>query len=114
MGDAAGAKCLTGYLTLTKEKRNNHVQYVKLNKGMFLGGIMLSFIKQYKYALLIALLVFTPTSAVVFWLLGLVSGFINWGFVVLVGIVVLGVKLNNKYDLRAMLSSQSDEEDSFI
>ena len=81
---------------------------------MFLGGIMLSFIKQYKYALLIALLVFTPTSAVVFWLLGLVSGFINWGFVVLVGIVVLGVKLNNKYDLRAMLSSQSDEEDSFI
>lgn len=29
MGDAAGAKCLTGYLTLTKEKRNNHVRYVK-------------------------------------------------------------------------------------
>jgi len=31
MGDAAGAKCLTGYLTLTKEKRNNHVRYVKLD-----------------------------------------------------------------------------------
>jgi hypothetical protein len=30
---------------------------------------------------------------------------------ILVGIVVLGVKLNNKYDLRAMLSSSSDEED---
>jgi hypothetical protein len=94
--------------------RNNHVQYVKLNKGMFLGGIMLSFIKQYKYALLIALLVFTPTSAVVFGLFGFLSGFVNWGFVVLIGIVVLGVKLNNKFDLRAMLSSQSDEEDSFI
>jgi len=75
---------------------------------------MLSFIKQYKYALLIALLVFTPTSAVVFGLFGFLSGFVNWGFVVLIGLVVLGVKLNNKYDLRAMLSSQSDEEDSFI
>jgi hypothetical protein len=81
---------------------------------MFLGGIMLSFIKQYKYALLIALLVFTPTRAVVFGLFGFLSGFVNWGFVVLIGIVVLGVKLNNKFDLRAMLSSQSDEEDSFI
>jgi len=29
MGDAAGAKCLTGYLTLTKEKRNHYVRYVK-------------------------------------------------------------------------------------
>ena len=75
---------------------------------------MLSFIKQYKYALLIALLVFMPTSAVVFGMFGFISGFVNWGFFVLIGIVVLGVKLNNKYDLRAMLSSQSDEEDSFI
>lgn len=74
----------------------------------------MSIIKQYKYALLIALLVFTPTSAVVFGLLGFISGFVNWGLLILVGIVVLGVKLNKKYDLRAMLSSQSDEEDSFI
>jgi len=91
--------------------RNNHVQYVKLNKGMFLGGIMLSFIKQYKYALLIALLVFTPTSKVVFGVFGIAAGFINWGLLILVGIVVAAVKLNNKYDLRAMLSSSSEEDD---
>jgi len=75
---------------------------------------MLQFIKNNKYALLMMVLVFTPTSKVVFGILGIASGFVNWGFVVLIGIVVLGVKLNNKYDLRAMLSSQSDEEDSFI
>ena len=75
---------------------------------------MLSFIKNNKYALLVLVLVFTPTSKVVFGVFGIAAGFINWGFVVLIGIVVLGVKLNNKYDLRAMLSSQSDEEDSFI
>ena len=75
---------------------------------------MLQFISKYKYALLIAILVFAPTSAVVFGLLGLVSGFVNWGLLILVGIVVAAIKLNNKYDLRAMLSSQSDEEDSFI
>ena len=94
--------------------RNNHVQYVKLNKGMFLGGIMLSFIKSNKYFALILLLVFTPTSKVVFGLLGVVSGFVNWGLLILIALVVVGIKLNNKYDLRAMLSSQSDEEDSFI
>ena len=94
--------------------RNNHVQYVKLNKGMFLGGIMLSLIKQYKYALLVLVLVFTPTSKVVFGILGIASGFVNWGLLILVGIVVAAIKLNDKYDLRAMLSSQSDEEDSFI
>lgn len=75
---------------------------------------MLQFISKYKYALLMMVLVFTPTSKVVFGLLGLVSGFINWGLLILVGLVVLGVKLNSKFDLRAMLSSQSDEEDSFI
>ena len=75
---------------------------------------MLQFISKYKYALLIALLVFTPTSAVVFGLLGFVSGFVNWGLLILVGLVVAAIKLNGKYDLRAMLSSQSDEEDSFI
>ena len=72
---------------------------------------MLSFIKQYKYALLIALLVFTPTSKVVFGVFGITAGFINWGLLILVGIVVAAVKLNNKYDLRAMLSSSSEEDD---
>lgn len=75
---------------------------------------MLSFIKNNKYFALILLLVFTPTSKLVFGILGIASGLVNWGLLILVGIIVLGIKLNNKYDLRAMLSSQSDEEDSFI
>ena len=91
--------------------RNNHVQYVKLNKGMFLGGIMLSFIKQYKYALLMMVLVFTPTSKVVFGILGIASGFVNWGLLILVGIVVLGVKLNNKFDLSGINPFRTNEED---
>jgi di/tricarboxylate transporter len=78
---------------------------------MFLGGIMLSFIKNNKYFALILLLVFTPTSKIVFGLFGIAAGFINWGLLILVGLVVLGIKLNNKFDLRAMLSSNSDEED---
>jgi len=91
--------------------RNNHVQYVKLNKGMFLGGIMLQFIKNNKYFALVLLLVFTPTSKLVFGVFGIAAGFINWGLLILVGIVVAAVKLNNKYDLRAMLSSSSEEDD---
>ena len=91
--------------------RNNHVQYVKLNKGMFLGGIMLSFIKNNKYFALILLLVFTPTSKLVFGILGIASGFINWGLLILVGIVVLGVKLNNKFDLSGINPFRSEEDD---
>jgi hypothetical protein len=91
--------------------RNNHVQYVKLNKGMFLGGIMLSFIKNNKYFALILLLVFTPTSKVVFGLLGLVSGFINWGLLILVAIVVVGIKLNSRFDFSGFNPFKSDEDD---
>jgi len=72
---------------------------------------MLQFIKNNKYFALVLLLVFTPTSKLVFGVLGIASGFINWGLLILVGLVVLGIKLNNKFDLRAMLSSNSDEED---
>ena len=72
---------------------------------------MLQFISKYKYALLMMVLVFTPTSKVVFGLLGLVSGFVNWGFVVLIGIVVVGIKLNNKFDLSGFNPFKSDEED---
>lgn len=75
---------------------------------------MLQFIKNNKYLFIFALLVFTPTSKLVFGLFGIAAGLVNWGLLILVGLVVLGIKLNNKYDLRAMLSSQSDEEDSFI
>jgi hypothetical protein len=72
---------------------------------------MLQFISKYKYALLIAILVFAPTSAVVFGLLGLLSGFVNWGLLILVGIVVLGVKLNNKFDLSGINPFRSEEDD---
>jgi len=72
---------------------------------------MLQFISKYKYALLVLLLVFTPTSKVVFGLLGLVSGFINWGLLILVGLVVLGVKLNNKFDLSGINPFRSEEDD---
>lgn len=72
---------------------------------------MLSFISKYKYALLIALLVFTPTSAVVFGLLGFVSGFVNWGLLILVGLVVLGIKLNSKFDLSGINPFRSEEDD---
>jgi di/tricarboxylate transporter len=78
---------------------------------MFLGGIMLSFIKSNKYFALILLLVFTPTSKIVFGLFGIAAGFINWGLLILVGIVVLGVKLNNKFDLSGFNPFKSDEED---
>jgi hypothetical protein len=91
--------------------RNNHVQYVKLNKGMFLGGIMLQFIKNNKYFALVLLLVFTPTSKVVFGLLGLVSGFINWGLLILVAIVVVGIKLNSRFDFSGFNPFKSDEDD---
>jgi len=72
---------------------------------------MLSFIKQYKYALLMMVLVFTPTSKVVFGLFGIAAGFVNWGFVVLIGIVVVGIKLNNKFDLSGINPFRSEEDD---
>jgi len=56
-------------------------------------------------------LVFTPTSKVVFGLFGIAAGFVNWGFVVLIGIVVVGIKLNNKYDLSGINPFRSDEDD---
>jgi hypothetical protein len=78
---------------------------------MFLGGIMLSFIKSNKYFALILLLVFTPTSKLVFGLLGVVSGFVNWGLLILVVLVVVGIKLNNKFDLSGFNPFKSNEED---
>ena len=71
----------------------------------------MQFIKNNKYFALVLLLVFTPTSKLVFGVFGIAAGFINWGLLILVGIVVAAVKLNNKYDLRAMLSSSSEEDD---
>ena len=72
---------------------------------------MLSFIKQYKYALLMMVLVFTPTSKVVFGLFGIAAGFVNWGFVVLIGIVVVGIKLNSRFDFSGFNPFKSEEDD---
>ena len=72
---------------------------------------MFEVIKKYKYALLILLLVFTPTSKIVFGILGIASGFVNWGLLILVAIVVVGIKLNNKYDLSGINPFRSDEDD---
>ena len=71
----------------------------------------MSFIKNNKYFALILLLVFTPTSKLVFGILGIASGFINWGLLILVGIVVVGIKLNNRFDFSGFNPFQSDEED---
>jgi len=81
--------------------RNNHVQYVKLNKGMFLGGIMLSFISK-KVTFIVAaivavLLVLEPTtdltmaalrlpSKFVWMLLGLLFSIVSWGMLILIAI----------------------------
>ena len=71
----------------------------------------MSFIKSNKYFALILLLVFTPTSKIVFGLFGIAAGFINWGLLILVGLVVLGVKLNNKFDLSGINPFRSEEDD---
>ena len=46
-----------------------------------------------------------------FGILGIASGFINWGLLILVGIVVVGIKLNNRFDFSGFNPFQSDEED---
>lgn len=100
MGDAAGAKCLTGYLTLTKEKRNNHVRYVKPDKSMFLGGIMFGINSRITLVVsfvLCLLLVLKPTSdltvaiigfpfVIVRKMLGFGFGIINWPMMLVVSI----------------------------
>lgn len=42
--------------------------------------------------ILFVLLVFTPTSKLVFGLFGLASGLINWGLLILVGLVFAAIK----------------------
>jgi hypothetical protein len=57
--------------------------------------------------ILFILLVFTPTSKVVFGLFGLASGLINWGLLILVGLVLAAVKGKDMF--RNWLN-ESDEE----
>ena len=65
----------------------------------------INFMKQYKYAILIGLLVFAPTSALVFGLFGFISGFLNWGILILAALIFAGLQ---GYD---MLMSNNDEEE---
>jgi hypothetical protein len=82
MGDAAGARCLTGHLPLTKEKRNNHIRYVKPDTDS-LEGIMEAIKNNWKIILFVLL---------VFGLFGLASGLINWGILILVALVFGAIK----------------------
>ena len=68
----------------------------------------INFIKQYKYAILVGLLVFAPTSAVVFGMFGFISGFVNWGTLILVGLVFAGLQ---GYDMFRNWMSNNDEEE---
>ena len=44
-------------------------------------------IKNHKVAVIILLVVFAPTSHILFNALGIVSGFVNWGVATLIGMV---------------------------
>lgn len=68
----------------------------------------INFIKQYKYAILVGLLVFAPTSALVFGLFGFISGFLNWGIIILIGLVFAGLQGYDSF--RNWMSSDNDEE----
>ena len=44
-------------------------------------------IRNHKWAVIIGLAVFAPTSTLIFGALGFVGGFVNWGILTLVGLV---------------------------
>ena len=44
-------------------------------------------IRNHKWAVIIGLAVFAPTSTLIFRALGFVGGFVNWGILTLVGLV---------------------------
>lgn len=69
---------------------------------------VINFIKQYKYAVLVGLLVFAPTSAIVFGLLGLISGLLNWGILILIALIFAGLQ---GYDMfRNWMNNDGEEE----
>jgi len=68
----------------------------------------INFIKQYKYAILVGLLVFAPTSALVFGLFGFISGFLNWGILILIALIFAGLQ---GYDMfRNWMNNDEEEE----
>ena len=79
---------------------------------MFLGGIMLSFIKQYKVQLVLLALVFTPLAKWGLGLFGIVSQFVNWGILIVIILVLVAMKINSRFDFSGFNPFQSDEEDN--
>ena len=69
---------------------------------------IINFIKSNKYFVLVALLVFTPTSKVVFGLFGIAAGFLNWGILILIALIFASLQ---GYDMfRNWMSSDGEEE----
>ena len=72
----------------------------------------IEFIKSNKYAILVGLLVFAPTSALVFGLFGFISGFVNWGTIILIGLVFAGLQGYDSF--RNWMSNNDEEEYDFF
>lgn len=69
---------------------------------------MLEVIKNNKLFFVFALLVFTPTSKIVFGFLGFASGLVNWGIVVLAVLIFGAVKGK---DMFVSFMNEDDEEE---
>ncbi len=72
----------------------------------------INFIKQYKYVILVGLLVFAPTSALVFGLFGFISGFLNWGLLILIALIFAGLQGYDSF--RNWMSNNDEEEYDFF
>ena len=69
---------------------------------------MLEVIKNHKMLVIFALLVFAPTSKIVFGFLGFASGLVNWGIVVLAVLIFGAIKGK---DMFTKFMNEEDEEE---
>lgn len=60
---------------------------------------------------LLALLIFAPTSGIVFGVWGFAASLINWGFVILLGLGFIAYKAVKSNTLREIIGNQKDEEE---
>lgn len=72
---------------------------------------MLEVIKNHKMFFVFVLLVFAPTSKLVFGFLGFASGLVNWGIVVLAVLVFGAVKGKDMFV--SFMNEEDDEEVEF-
>lgn len=70
---------------------------------------MLEVIKNHKSLFIFALLVFTPTSKLVFGLFGFASGLVNWGVIILAALVFGAVKGKDMFV--SFMNEEDDEEE---